>query len=117
MPETGSVLVAGHSPLGAFLRAAQVEPSVAGAEPTPFGCDDEDDIVEALEACDDSEEELLERWALLRGMSILKSSVLIGAAPFGTTTALDPLHRFWKFGGGATAVIDSKGAGRLPVRV
>jgi hypothetical protein len=36
MPETGSVLDAGHNPLGAFLRAAHVEPSPAGGGATPL---------------------------------------------------------------------------------
>lgn len=93
MPDTGSVLDAGHSPLGAFFRAAHVEDaSPAGAGPTPFGCDDADDIVEVEDACDDSEDDELERWALLRGMNILKSSVLMGVAPLGTP--LEPLHLF-----------------------
>lgn len=103
MPETGSVLVAGHNPLGAFFRAAQVEPSAAGAGPTALVCDDEAvDIVDADEACEESDEDEFERWALFRGINILKSS-LMGAAPLGTP--LGPLHLFWKFTGGATAVI------------
>lgn len=112
MPEMGSVFDAGHSPLGAFFRAAHVEPSPAGADPTPFACcgdDDDVEMVELLDACEERDEDELERWALLRGMNILKSSVLMGGAPLGTPLA--PVHpcreMFWKFGGGATAVIDS----------
>lgn len=112
MPETGSVFDAGHSPLGAFFRAAHVDPSPAGAGPTPFACEETVDIVEVADACEERDEDELERWALLRGMNILKSSVLIGGAPFGTP--LEPLHLFWKFGGGATAVIGNECAARLP---
>lgn len=72
MPTTGSVLVAGHSPLGAFFRAAQVEPSAGGAAPTPFVCDDEAvEMVVVEDAWDESDEDELERCALFRGMYIL----------------------------------------------
>lgn len=61
IPAMGSVLVAGHSPLGAFvLRAAHAAspplpfPLVGTA---PFTCVEAADIVEAVEACDASEEE------------------------------------------------------------
>lgn len=113
MPDTGSVLDAGHSPLGAFLRAAaQVEPSAAGEGAVPFGCDEAVEMVDEDEACEESDDDELERWALLRGMNILKSSVAMEGAPLGTP--LVPLHLDWKFGGGATAVIDSVCAARLP---
>ena len=99
----GSVLVAGHSPLGAFLRAAQFEPSAAGAGPPPFGCDEEAaDRVDVDEACDESDEDEFERCALFRGMYILKSSL---PGPLGAPTPL--LHLFWNTGW-ATAVITVK---------
>jgi hypothetical protein len=56
----GSVLVAGHSPLGALVLRA------AGA--TPFGCEEAADMVEVVDACDDSDELEFDRWALLRGI-------------------------------------------------
>jgi hypothetical protein len=103
MPATGSVLEAGHSPLGAFFRAAQVAPSAAGGAPGPLVCEDEAvETVDVDEAWDESDEDELERCALFRGMNILKSS-LTGAAPLGTP--LGPLHLFWKLTGGATAVM------------
>lgn len=62
---------AGHSPRGGFcFRAAHVDPSPAGAGPTPFVCDEEVDIVEFDEAVDASDEEEFARWMLLRGMNI-----------------------------------------------
>ena len=70
MPETGSVLDAGHSPRGPFFRAAQLDASPAGAGPTPFVCDEDDDIVGADEAVEASDDEELARWMLLRGMNI-----------------------------------------------
>lgn len=118
MPETGSVLDAGHSPRGAFFRAAHADPSPAGDGPTPFVCDDEVDMVEFDEAVEARDDEELARWMLLRGMNIWRySSPVIGLAPFATP--LDPFHpwreMFWKFGGGATAVIDYQVRGeRLP---
>lgn len=58
VPDTGSVLVVGHNPLGAFvLRAAQVEASVPLVGATLLDCEEEAEIVEVLEACDDSEED------------------------------------------------------------
>jgi hypothetical protein len=85
IPETGSVLDAGHSPRGAFFRA-QVGPSPAGEGVTPFVCEGAGDIV-AADAVDASEEDEFERCTVLRGMNILKSSPL---APLGTP--LGPLH-------------------------
>ena len=62
IPATGSVLVAGHSPLGAFgLRvAAQSVPFCCGV---PFGCDadDEADMVDVPDACDERLDDELER--------------------------------------------------------
>lgn len=59
IPDMGSVLVAGHSPFGAFVlraaHAASLPLPFAGAP--PFGCDEAVDIVEVLEACDDSDDE------------------------------------------------------------
>jgi hypothetical protein len=69
MPETGSVLVAGHRLFGALvLRAAQAC-SLPFAGAAPFGGADDDaaDTVELVEACDDSDEDELVRWALFRG--------------------------------------------------
>ena len=105
MPTTGSVLVAGHNPLGAFFRAAQVEASAGGAAATPLVCEDEaDEMVEVDEAWDDSDEDELERCALFRGMYILKSSL---AAPLGW------LLHLWNTGW-ATAVITVKVRRSLP---
>lgn len=69
IPAMGSVLVAGHSPFGALvLRAAQFAslpvPFVGAA---PFNCDDAD-IVDVLEACEDSEDEEFCRCALFLGI-------------------------------------------------
>jgi hypothetical protein len=80
IPAMGSVLVAGHNPLGAFvLRAAQ-----AGSVPfdgvTPFDCEEAAETVELVEACDDSDEEELVRCALFRGMNM--------APPLGVPSAL-----------------------------
>jgi hypothetical protein len=85
MPEIGSVLVAGHSPRGAFFRA-QVGPSPAGEGVTPFVCGGAADTV-AVDAVDTSEEDEFARCTVLRGMNILKSSPL---APLGAP--LGPLH-------------------------
>jgi hypothetical protein len=71
IPAMGSVLVAGHSPLGAFaLRVA--------AQSVPFGCgvppgwdaDDEADMVEVPDACDERLEDEFDRWALFRGINM-----------------------------------------------
>jgi hypothetical protein len=67
--------------------------------------------VEVLDAAEDSElsdEDELDRWAVLRGMSILETSSALMvfrplAAPLGPRHP-DPLI-CWKLGGGATAVI------------
>jgi hypothetical protein len=91
MPETGSVLVVGHSPLGAFLRAAQVDPSAAGAGTTPFDCDDAADAVELDDACEERDDDELERCAGFRGINMRNSSVVMGVGPL--ETPLDPLHR------------------------
>lgn len=105
IPTTGSVLVAGHNPLVGFFRAAQVEASAGGAAATPLVCEDEAvETVVVDEACDDSDEDELERCALFRGMYILKSSL---AAPLGWL-----LHR-WNTGW-ATAVITVKVRRLLP---
>lgn len=95
MPETGSVLEAGHSPFGGFaLRAAQVDASEAG---TPFGCGVGAAMVEVVEACEERDEDEFVRWTLLRGMNM---------APLGPASALHACRlMFWKFTGGATAVI------------
>lgn len=112
IPEMGSVLVAGHSPLGAFgLRAAQAA-SVPLAGATPLGCEDAADMVEVVDACDDRLEEEPVRWTLFRGMNM--------AAPLGAPSALHAC-RFsvlWYWTGGATAVIGNvvgeAVAGRVP---
>lgn len=108
-PEIGSTLVAGHSPFGAFvLRAAQADASVPVAGATPFGCEEEADMVEVVEACDDNDEDELVRWALLRGINT-------APPPLGTPSALHACRlMFWKLTGGATAVIGEEvnGTGR-----
>jgi hypothetical protein len=68
MPEMGSVFEGGHSPRGAFLRAAKVDPSPAGAGPTPCVCEDEVEMVEVAEAVDDKDDDEFARCRLLRGM-------------------------------------------------
>jgi hypothetical protein len=71
IPAMGSVLVAGHSPLGALaLRvAAQSVPLGCGG---PFGCDadDEADMVDVPEACEERLDDELDRWALFRGINM-----------------------------------------------
>lgn len=78
--------------------------------PTPFVCEAAE-IVEDEEAEEEREVAEFVRCALFRGMNILKSSALIGLRPLGLE--LGALHpgraMFWKFGGGATAVIDCDG--------
>jgi hypothetical protein len=64
----GSVLVAGHSPLGALVLRAAHAGSVPFAGATPFGCEEAADMVEVVDACDDSDELEFDRWALLRGI-------------------------------------------------
>jgi hypothetical protein len=91
IPDTGSVLVAGHSPLGAFFRA-HVDPSPAGAGPTPLDCDDVADTVDVEDACDERDDDELERCAVFRGMNMRNSSVVMEVGPLGTP--LDPLHLF-----------------------
>lgn len=67
---------------------------------TPFGCDEDADIVDVLEACDDSDEEEFWRWTLFRGMNM-------APPPFCTPSALHACRlMFWKLTGGATAVIE-----------
>lgn len=104
IPEMGSVLVAGHSPFGALvLRVAQAEVSVPLEGATPLACDEEADMVEVVDACDDRDEDELVRWALLRGMNM-------APPPLGTPSALHACRlMFWKFTGGATAVIGDEG--------
>lgn len=81
IPDTGSVLVAGHSPFGAFaLRAAHAEASLLFEGATPLACDDDAERVDVLDAWEDSEDDELVRWALFRGMNM--------APPFGTPSAL-----------------------------
>lgn len=90
----GSVLVAGQSPLGAFVLRAAHAGSVPFGGATPFDCDEAADMVDVVDACDDSDELEFDRWALLRGIK----------APLGLPASA--LHgcrlRFW---GSATAVI------------
>jgi hypothetical protein len=96
IPAMGSVLVAGHNPFGGFvLRVAAQSVPLAGA--ATFGCDadDEADIVEVADACDERLEDELDRWALFRGMKM--------PPPFSALHAWRLM--FWKFTGGATAVI------------
>lgn len=68
--EMGSVLVAGHNPLGAFvLRAAQAASvPLAGATPLDWA-EDAAEMVEVDEACEESEEDELVRCALETGRS------------------------------------------------
>lgn len=80
IPAMGSVLVAGHSPFGAFaLRVAAHSVPLRGA--VPFGCDEDDeaDSVDA-DACDERLDDELDRCALFRGMNM--------PPPLGTPSAL-----------------------------
>lgn len=68
IPAIGSVLAAGHSPLGAFvLRAAQAAASGLAGSEGAVGWDEEAERVEVAEACEASDEDELERFAP-RGM-------------------------------------------------
>lgn len=102
IPAMGSVLVAGHSPLGAFvLRAAHAGSVAAPLTPlagaTPLDCEEAADKVDVEDACDESDELELVRWALFRGMK----------APLGAVPSA--LHgcrlRFWYWGSATEAVI------------
>jgi hypothetical protein len=97
IPAMGSVLVAGHSPLGAFVLRAAHAASLPFAGATPVGCEEAADMVEVVDACDESDELELVRCALLRGMK----------PPLGLPPSA--LHgcrlMFWYWTGGATAVI------------
>jgi hypothetical protein len=96
IPAMGSVLVAGHSPLGAFVLRAAHAGSVPLAGATPLDCEEAADIVDVDEACEESDELEFDRWALFRGIK----------APLGVPPSA--LHgcrlRFW-YPGSATAVI------------
>lgn len=71
IPAMGSVLVAGHSPLGAFaLRVAAQSVPFGGARPFCSDEDDEADIVDVVEACDERLDDELDRCALFRGMNM-----------------------------------------------
>lgn len=92
IPAMGSVLVAGHNPLGAlFLRAAHaaslaapllaplIRPlSTPFADAVPFGWDAAD-TVEAVEACEEREPDEFCRCALFLGM---KTPPPFGVSPF-----------------------------------
>lgn len=98
IPEMGSVLVAGHSPLGAFvLRAAHAALSVPLGRATPLACDEDAEMVDAAEAWELRLDEELDRDGfLVRGTK----------PPFGMPSALHAWRlMFWKLTGGATAVI------------
>jgi hypothetical protein len=56
IPAMGSVLVAGHSPLGAFVLRAAHAASLPFAGATPVGCEEAADMVEVVDACDESDE-------------------------------------------------------------
>jgi hypothetical protein len=99
IPAMGSVLVAGHSPLGALVLRAAHAGSAPLAGATPLDCEEAAESVEVVDACDDSDELELDRCALFRGMK----------APFGGP--LSALHgcrlMFWY--GDTTAVIGGMG--------
>jgi hypothetical protein len=97
MPEMGSVLVAGHSPLGALVLRAAHAASLPLGVATPFGWGSGAEAVEPVEACDESDVEEFVRWAL-RGTKM--------APPLGAPSALHGCRlMFWYWTGGATAVI------------
>lgn len=79
IPETGSVLVAGHSPLGALVLRAAHAASLPFGGATPFGWGGGAEAVEPVEACDESDVEEFVRWAL-RGTKM--------APPLGAPSAL-----------------------------
>lgn len=72
IPAMGSVLVAGHSPLGAFALRVAAQSVPAGCWGVPFGCEAEDEAerVEVPEACEERLDDELDRWALFRGMNM-----------------------------------------------
>lgn len=72
------------------------------------GCADDADMVDVVEACEDSEEDEFVLWALFLGMNM---------APFAPPSALHACRfMFWKFTGGATAVI-GEASGERPAVV
>ena len=82
IPAMGSVLVAGHNPLGVFALRVAVQ-SVPFVDAVLFGCDEDDDaadIVDVLEACEDRLDDEFDRWALFLGMNM--------PPPLGTPSAL-----------------------------
>lgn len=99
-PAMGSVLVAGHNPLGALaLRAAHAASLTLGGA-APFCCVDAAEMVDVVEACDDRLEEEPVRWTLFRGMNMEPPPLV---APSALHACL--LSVFWYCTGGATAVI------------
>jgi hypothetical protein len=97
IPAMGSVLDAGHSPLGALVLRAAHAASVPLVGTVPFDCVEAAESVEVVDACDDSEELEFVRCALLRGMN-----PPLGAPP----SALHGCRlMFWNCTGPATAVI------------
>lgn len=72
IPAMGSVLVAGHSPLGAFALRVAAQSVPLGCWGVPFGWDAEDEAerVEVPDACEERLDDELDRWALFRGMNM-----------------------------------------------
>jgi hypothetical protein len=87
IPAMGSVLDAGHSPFGAlFLRVAAQSGGLEGAG--PLACDEDAERVDVVDACDDRDEDELERWADFRGMYM--------PPPLGTPSVLHACRlMFW----------------------
>jgi hypothetical protein len=105
IPAVGSALDIGQRYLtGRFLEAA----SPVAVVPAPLEFADDAEIVEEFDEREFREDEELDRGAVFRDISILlTSSALIVCRPLEAPLA-EPhadLDRFWKFGGGATAVI------------
>lgn len=116
MPDVGSTFDAGHKPRGGFFLAPHPDPSPAGDEETPFVWEDVADNVAFEDAVEAREVEEFVRWAVLRGMNILNSSVDMEFTPFWVPLGvLHPvLEMGWKLGRGATAVICDEACERLP---
>lgn len=109
MPETASAFAdEGQSPRAPFRRVEPMSPFVA----VPVDCVEEMEALEAVEDCEERDEDEFERWALLRGATKMRpatSSELMVTGPGpGQPLRVSPLVYE---GGEATAVIEAAVAG------
>lgn len=118
-PATGSTFPGGHKPLVGFLRTAQLPASagpifVGAVTEVPFvPADDAADMVDVDELVDAREEAEFWRTSCFRGppdanIILLSSSSFIPEYAFPFAPLLHPIFPFWKFTGGATAVMEEK---------